>query len=160
MGENKSRIKDLVPQSLVDSYGEYAPVVNYLLVLAETPQMGVMVTSSVHDLYQRQNEVGKKSLFEGASRFWEHQPDKLKHVLFAIPGGVDHLSLVEIVSDVLAVENQGGVYDRVLATLVHEIHCVWKRAFLPDGSPRDRRVIQAYRAACEALEGVESFPRA
>ena len=53
MGENKSRIKDLVPQSLVDSYGEYAPVVNYLLVLAETPQMGVMVTSSVHDLYQR-----------------------------------------------------------------------------------------------------------
>jgi len=71
MGENKSRIKALVPQSLVDSYGEYAAVVNYLLVLAETPQMGVMVTSSVHELYQRQNEVGKKSLFEGASRFWE-----------------------------------------------------------------------------------------
>ena len=121
--------------------------------------MGVMVTSSVHDLYQRQNEVGKKSLFEGASRFWEHQPDKLKHVLFAIPGGVDHLSLVEIVSE-LVTQNQGGVYDHVLVTLVHEIHCVWKRAFFPDGSPQDRRVIQAYRAACEALEGVEPFPRA
>jgi len=86
-------------EALVEVYGRFAPVMEYLLVLDEDPREGRVVTTRVRELWAAQDEKGPKGLFAGALSTTT-TVGRLKYVLFAIPEGLEHHSLLEVVDEV------------------------------------------------------------
>lgn len=73
-----------------------------------------------------------------------------KYVLFAVPVGLEHYSLFDVVDEVAyrAAHGEGDTLGPVLTTLVWELHDVLVNAWPPLGvSYREVRVVRAYRAA-------------
>ena len=139
-------------EALVEAYGRFSPVMEYLLVLDEDPREGRVVTTRVRELWAAQDEKGPKGLFAGALSTTT-TVGRLKYVLFAVPEGLEHHSLLEVV-------DEGDTLGPVLATIVWELHDALVNAWPPSGvSYREVRVVRAYRAAMAALAGYERYPR-
>lgn len=148
-------------EALVEAYGRFAPVMEYLLVLDEDPREGRVVTTRVRELWAAQDEKGPKGLFAGALSTTT-TVGRLKYVLFAVPEGLEHHSLLEVVDEVAyrAAAGEGDTLGPVLATIVWELHDALVNAWPPHGvSYREMRVVRAYRAAMSALAGYERYPR-
>ena len=147
--------------ALTEAYGRFAPVMEYLLVLDEDPREGRVVTTRVRDLWSAQDEKGPGALFTGALST-PATVGRCKYVLFAVPEGLEHHSLLDVVDEVAyrAAAGEADTLGPVLATLVWELHDVLVNAWPPSGvSYREVRVVRAYRAAMAALVGYERYPR-